>query len=172
LSPIQWPDGFVIEQLTKNHSRAGFNCGVDQVNEWLQQRALQAQNKRLSTTRVLLEKPNTIAGYYTLAMGQVNFDELPNKIVRKLPKTLLPAITLTCLGVDKRYQGHGLGERILARALRDCHHTGQLLPFVAVFLDCLTLDAKKFYQRYDFEELQGHPMKLYLSWKLLDAMIR
>jgi GNAT superfamily N-acetyltransferase len=73
--------------------------------------------------------------------------------------------------VDKRYQGQGFGERLLAQALSDCRHTGQMMPFVAVLLDCVSLSAKTFYKRYDFEELPGHPMKLMLPWKLLDRMM-
>jgi hypothetical protein len=58
-----------------------------------------------------------------------------------------------------------------AEAVSDCHATGQLMPFVAVFLDCLYPRAKAFYQRYDFTELLGCPMKLALPWTLLDAMM-
>ena len=141
------------------------------MDEWLKKRARQAQEKRLSVTRVLLNSQKDIVGYYTLAMGQVNFDELPSHIIRKLPATMLPILTLAWLGVDKRFQGQRLGERLLAQALRDCHTTGQLMPFIAVLLDCATADAKRFYQRYDFKELPGHPMTLMLPWKLLDAMI-
>ncbi len=171
MKPIQWPNGFFIEQLQKNHNRTAFHSGVDMVDEWLKKRAHQAQKKRLSITRVLLKEPDTIAGYYTLAMGQVNFDELPREMVRKLPGTLLPIVTLAWLGLDKRFQSQGLGKRLLAQALADCHHTGQMMPFVAVLLDCATVYAKTFYQRYDFEELPGHPMTLMLSWKLLDRMM-
>jgi ribosomal protein S18 acetylase RimI-like enzyme len=171
LKPIRWPDGFSIEQLEKRHKRADFHSGVDVVDGWLKKRARQAQKKRLSTTRVLLKEPDTIAGYYTLAMGQVNFDKLPHEMARKLPGTLLPIVTLAWLGVDKHYQGQWFGERLLSKALADCHHTGQFMPFVAVLLDCVTVNAKTFYQRYDFEELPGHPMVLILPWKLLDRMM-
>ncbi len=172
MNPIQWPDGFSIEQLKKSHKRTTFHSGVDMGDDWLKKRARQAQTKQLAATRVLLQDSNIIAGYYTLAMGQVNFDELPHEMARKLPGTLLPIVTLAWLGVDKRYQGKGFGERLLAQALADCHHTGQIMPFVAVLLDCATVSAKTFYQRYDFEELPGHPMKLMLPWKLLDRMMR
>ena len=172
MTSIRWPEGFFIEQLEKRHKRSAFHSGVDIVDAWLKKRARQAQNKRLSVTRVLVETPSIIAGYYTLAMGQVNFDELPREISRKLPDTLLPIITLAWLGVDEQYQGRGLGKRLLAQALSDCHATGQRMPFVAVLLDCATPKAKAFYQRYDFEELPGHPMKLILPWKLLDDMMK
>ncbi|MCP4602490.1 MAG: GNAT family N-acetyltransferase [Proteobacteria bacterium] len=172
MTPIRWPDGFSIEQLEKRHQRADFHSSLGAVDEWLKKRARQAQKKRLSVTRVLLEEPSTIAGYYTLAMGQVNFDELPLEMARKLPGTLLPIIILAWLGLDQAYQGRGLGERLLAQALSDCYATGQLMPFVAVLLDCATPSAKAFYQCYDFEELPGHPMTLILPWKLLDGMMK
>jgi GNAT superfamily N-acetyltransferase len=168
---IQWPDGFSIEQLNTHHKRTAFSSGVDSVDEWLKKSARQAQEKQLAITKILLKEPNIIAGYYTLAMGQVNFDELPHQMARKLPTTLLPIVTLAWLGIDKRHQGKGLGERILAQALADCYHTGQIMPFVAVLLDCATASAKTFYQRYDFEELPGHPMKLMLPWKLLSRLM-
>lgn len=171
MNPIQWPDDFSIEQLSKRHKRTTFQSGVEVVDEWLKKNAHQVQEKHLSVTRVLLKAPNSVAGYYTLAMGQVNFDELPHKMVRKLPGTLLPIVRLAWLGIDKEYQGKGFGKRLLAQALVDCYHTGQIMPFVAVLSDCVNLNAKMFYQRYDFAELPGHPMKLMLPWKLLSGMM-
>ncbi|MBN2718934.1 MAG: N-acetyltransferase [Deltaproteobacteria bacterium] len=171
MTPIQWPAGFHIEQLTREHKRNSFCSGVATVDEWLKKRARQAQDKHLSVTRVLLDSNANVVGYYTLAMGQVSFDELPLHIIKKLPATLLPILTLAWLGIDKRHQQKRLGERLLAQALRDCHTTGKLMPFVAVLLDCATKNAKRFYQRYDFEELPGHPMTLMLPWNLLDAMM-
>jgi GNAT superfamily N-acetyltransferase len=168
---IQWPDGITIEQLNKRHKRTTFCSGVTMVDEWLKKRARQSQEKQLSVTRVLLKAPNIIAGFYTLALGQVNFDKLPHKMARKLPRTLLPIVTLAWLAVDKNHQGKRFGERLLAQALADCYNTGQIMPFVAVLLDCATVNAKTFYQHYDFEELPGHPMKLMLPWKLLTCMM-
>ena len=89
VKPILWPDDFLIQQLNKSHKRHAFHSGVEMVDEWLKKGARQAQEKQLSVTRVLLKEPNTIIGYYTLAMGQVNFDELPHEMARKLPGTLL-----------------------------------------------------------------------------------
>ena len=61
------------------------------MDDWLKKRARQAQEKRLSIARVLVPEPETIAGFYTLAMGQVSFDELPHEMARKLPSTLRKA---------------------------------------------------------------------------------
>jgi len=80
--PVRWPTGFCIEQLAKHQKRSAFRSDVEPVDEWLKKSARQAQKKRLSITRVLIKEPDTIVGYYTLAMGQVNFDELPHEMAR------------------------------------------------------------------------------------------
>ena len=169
---VRLPDGFTIASLEKNHKRTTFSCGDERVDLWLKKNARQSEQKRLSVTRVLLKDAAAVVGYYTLAMGQVNFDELPHAVARKLPSTLLPVVTLAWLGVDKTYHGRGLGERLLAQALVHCYTTGLSMPFVAVILDCLGPRAKAFYQRFDFEEVPGRPMKLMLPWSLLDEMMK
>ena len=42
---------------------------------------------------------------------------------------------------------------------------------IAVLLDCINDAAKTFYQHWDFEELPGHPFRLFLSAKRLEAMM-
>jgi GNAT superfamily N-acetyltransferase len=74
--------------------------------------------------------------------------------------------------VDQEYQGKGLGRLLLAQALGDCHEAGKTFAFVAVLLDCIDDAAKAFYQHWDFEELPGHPYRLFLSSKRLDAMMK
>ena len=141
------------------------------MDRWLAAHALQQQEKHLSTTKVLLDSAGTITGYYTLATSQVDFGELPAEITKHLPRRVLPAAALAWLGVSVGSQGQGLGGRLLAQALRDCHEAGKTFAFVAAILDCLNDAAKAFYRRWDFEEVPGHPYRLFLSAKRLDAMM-
>ncbi len=48
-----------------------------------------------------------------------------------------------------------------------------LMPFafIAVIVDCASDAARAFYRRWDFEELPGHPFRLFLSAKRLAAMM-
>jgi GNAT superfamily N-acetyltransferase len=168
---VQLPEGTSLERLRSRHPRKTFDCGEPSVNDWLTTRALQNQEKHLSVTKVLLGHSGAIVGYYTLATGQVDFSELPEDITRKLPRRLLPVAVLAWLGVSRSYQGQGLGRVLLAQALRDCYDAGQTFAFVAVILDCLNDAAKSFYVQWDFEELPGHPNRLFLSAKRLEAMM-
>lgn len=168
---VLFPDGYRLEPLRRNHPRRRFDCGEPEVNDWLKTKALQHQQKHLSVTKVLLDSDDRIAGYDTLATGQIDFGELPPEITRKLPRRALPVAVLAWLGVSQAHQRQGLGKRLLAQALRDCYDAGQTFAFVAVILDCINDSAREFYRQWDFQELPGHPYRLFLSTKLLDAMI-
>ncbi len=141
------------------------------MDAWLRTKALQNQAKHLSVTKVLLDPEGAIAGFYTLATGQVDFGELPTEVVRKLPRRALPVAILAWLGVAKAHQGSGLGTLLVAQALRDCFAAGSTFAFVAVILDCVSHAAKTFYQQWDFAELPGHPYRLFLSAAHLRAMM-
>lgn len=122
-------------------------------------------------TNVLLDAEGAIAGYYTLAAGQVDFVDLPVEVARHLPRRMLPVSILAWLGINAAHQGKGLGRRLLAQALRDCYEAGKTLAFVAVILDCISDAAKAFYQQWEFEELPGRPYRLFLSAKRLETMM-
>lgn len=171
MNGVRFPEGFRLEPLRRQHPRRGFRCGEEKVDDWLATRALQHQEKHLSVTRVLLDETGAVAGYYTLATGQVDFADLPAEVNKGLPRRIPPVAVLAWLGVSTAHQGRGLGRLLLAQALRDCYEAGKTFAFIAVVLDCLNDAAKAFYQRWDFEELPGRPYRLFLSAKRLSAMM-
>ena len=171
MNAVAFPKGFRLEPLQRRHPRRQFDCGQGDVDDWLRSKALQHQEKRLSSTRVLIDPGGAIAGYYTLATGQVDFGDLPSDLVRKLPRRALPVAIVAWLGVSLAHQGQQLGDLLFAQALRDCYEAGQTFAFVAVILDCIDDRAKTFYQRWDFAELPGNPYRLFLSSQTLAAMM-
>lgn len=120
---------------------------------------------------MLLDATGAVAGYYTLATGQVDFGDLPADVAKKLPRRMLPVAVLAWLGVAADRHGQGLGRLLLAQALRDCHEAGRTFAFIAVILDCIDDTAKAFYRHFDFTELPGHPYRLFLTAAQLDAMM-
>lgn len=168
---IRFPDGFRLEVLERTHPRKRFRSGVPVVDDWLTKNALQNQEKHLSTTRILLDGAGDIAGYYTLASSQVDFNDLPAEEFKKLPRRMLPVAVLAWLGVSVDHQGQGLGTRLLAQALRDCYEAGRTFAFIAVVLDCVNDAAKAFYQKFEFIEMPGRPYRLFLSTSKLELMM-
>ena len=172
MSGVAFPEHFSLEPLHRSHPRRQFDCGQNEVNDWLQTKALPQQDKRLSATKALLNREGAIAGFYTLATGQVDFGDLPAEFARTLPRRALPVAILAWLGVTVSHQGQKLGDLLLAQALRDCHEAGQTFAFVAIILDCIDDRSKSFYQRWDFSELPGNPYRLFLSSQTLSAMMK
>lgn len=171
MNGVRFPEGFRLERLRGEHPRRRFQCGESTVDDWLATKALQHQKKHLSVTKVLIDESGAIAGYYTLATGQIDFGGLPAGVSKHLPRRALPVAVLAWLGVDGKHRGKGLGGMLFAQALRDCWEAGRTFPFIAVILDCINESAKAFYSRWDFAELPGHPFRLFLSAKQLEAMI-
>jgi GNAT superfamily N-acetyltransferase len=172
LSGPRFPEDWSIEVLDKSHPRRKFQSGNNDVDEWLKKSALQSQKKHLTTTKVLLDAEREIVGYYTLAFSQVDFSDLPSNLVKKLPRRQLPVGVLAWLGVDRSYQGRGIGQRLLATSLVDCYEASHTFAFIAVILDCVDKQAKQFYQQFDFNELPGYPMRLYLPFKSLEDLAK
>lgn len=116
MSPISLPDGLRLERLKREHPRGRFRCGQADVEQWLATKALQNQEKQLSVTKVLVDDQGAIAGYYTLATGQVDFSELPAELAKGLPRRVLPVAVLAWLGVSEGCQGQGLGRTRAGKA--------------------------------------------------------
>ena len=167
---VRFPARWRCERLRREHPRAAFVSGQEAVDVWLSKQALQNQEKHLSVTRVLLDEQERIGGFYTLATGQVDFGDLPADLAKKLPRRALPVAVLAWLGVDQKHHRQGLGTRLLAQALADCFAAGQTFAFVAVILDCIDDSAKAFYQRWDFQEMPGRPMRLFLPFSSLEKL--
>jgi len=172
VSSVVFPADFELVRLERLHARTSFDCGEPLVTDWLQSKALQHQDKRLSVTKVLLAPTGRIAGFYSLAIGQVDFSDLPSELARKLPRRALPIAVLAWLGVDLHFQRQRIGQCLVAQALKDCDVAGQTFAFIAVVIDCVNENAKSFYRQWDFAELPGHPFRLFLSAKTLAAIAK
>ena len=135
----------------KKDEIARFDCGIDQLNTFLEKYANQNDRKNIGKTFVCIED-GSIIGYYTLASAQIAFEKLTDRLSKGLPKYPIPCIRIVRLAVDKNSQKEGYGSILLKDALlrivKLSYHTG--ICFVIV-------DAKEtsksFYERYGFMSL-------------------
>jgi predicted GNAT family N-acyltransferase len=161
-----------IAPLSKHHDRALFSCGHAALDRYLQQQARQDAEKHVAAPFVLSTPPAlTVLGYYTLSASTVNTSELPDALIKKLPRyPQLPVTLLGRLAVDQSMKGQGLGEFLLMDALHRCLEVAANIAAMAVVVDAKDEAAAAFYQHFGFLPLQQQPRRLYLSMKTVAAL--
>jgi len=88
-----------------------------------------------------------------------------------LPNFPLPIARLARLAVDHRVQGQRLGETLLMDALYRCYRLSEQIGMIGVVVDAKHERAKRFYQRYEFEEFPDHPLTLWLPVQAIKELV-
>ena len=154
---------WVIERLGDAHDRGAFDCGQSALGDFLRTRASQYERKNVGRTYVAVRPGDKrVLGYYTLALGAVEFAHLPPAVAKKLPKHPVPVVLLGRLAVDRPEQGKGLGEALLFDALDRCLAIAEQAGAFAVEVLAIDDAAGAFYQRYGFRTLLDQPRHLFL----------
>lgn len=150
--------------LAGNHDRQGFDCGRQELNDWLRQVARQHQDKGLSKTFVAIREDERarICGYYALTLAELESRHLPDVWRKKLPRRI-PGVRLGRLAVDRQYQSKGLGELLLIDALMRARRIYTEAGGIGLFVDALDAQAAAYYRRFGFEAAPDNPLLLFLS---------
>lgn len=156
-----------VQALTGDHDRQKFDCGRQELNDWLRQVARQHQDKGLSKTFVAVreEVPTRICGYYALTLAELENRHLPEAWRKKLPRRI-PGVRLGRLAVDRQYQGKGLGELLLVDALTRAQRIYAEAGGIGLFVDALDEQAAGYYRNFGFEAAPDNPLLLFLSAKV------
>jgi predicted GNAT family N-acyltransferase len=154
---------FSIEPLAPHHNRAAFSCGNEQLDRYLHSVATQDKKKNIAIPYVIFDQDRqTIIGYYTLSMSGINLEQLPEKIVKKLPKYPIVGVTLIGrLAVSNDYKGSGWGKLLIIDALHRSLAASRATASFAVVVDAIDDEAVRFYQRFDFQSFPDSSTKLF-----------
>ena len=152
-----------IETLSRNHDRTGFDCGNDELNQYLQKIARQHFNKGMSRTFVLIDDagPHEILGYFTLSSCEIFVENLPRKYAKKYPSRA-PAAKLARLAVTKKRQGQGLGTQMMVNAIERIIKVSEHLGIIGFFVDAKNDAVRAFYEQFGFISLPDNPLELFL----------
>lgn len=152
---------FRLELLAK-HNRSVFDCGAPELNAYFHSRVGQDAKRHYATCFVAVNKQDErVAGYYTLSMGSIALDELPESLANKLPRySQAPVARLGRLAVDSKYQRQKLGGALLADAIYRVAQSE--IAAYAVVVDAKDANASRFYEHFGFLKLSQHPKTLFL----------
>lgn len=143
----------VPRPLKEDDDVSGFCCGIDLVDSWANRYAASA---RRNGTAVVYASfcGSQVAGFYSLSSQSIARKDASGWISRNAPLQI-PVILLGMLGVDKRFQGHGLGRDLLLDAARRSLAISSTLGARALVVDPADDNARAFYKKYGFEPLPG-----------------
>ena len=148
----------------KLHDRAGFRCGMPELDDYLQRFAAQQSAKGVSTVYVLVDDaaPSLILGFYTLSAAQVDVLQLSESDRKKLPRYPVPCFRMGRLACRVDSHARGLGKLLIGCAVDRCLQARKQVGAFALLVDAKNEQAKAFYQHYGFTACTDSPMTLYL----------
>ncbi|PSB32708.1 GNAT family N-acetyltransferase [Chlorogloea sp. CCALA 695] len=154
---------FCIEPLEKHHDRATFSCGNEQLDRYFHFAATQDQKRNIAIPYVIFDRERQkIIGYYTLSTTGINLEQLPQSIVKKLPKyPIVGTVFIGRLAVADDYRGFGWGKLLIMDALYRSLRVSQTTGCFAVVVDAIDDEAVRFYQRFEFQIFPDQPHKLF-----------
>lgn len=161
------------EAISRRHDRKHFDCGSQELNEYLRRYARQNHESGGAKTFVAASPDGAarILGYYTLSPGAIEFAKVPTAITRRLGRYEVPVFRLARLAVSRACQGRGLGGELLLAAGRRALSVAAEVGGVALAIDAKSERAAEWYERFGAMRLLDDPLKLILPLKTIaDAL--
>lgn len=140
------------ELLKSTHKLVNFDCGQQELNEWLLKKAVKSQQRNNSKVYVVTEQVSgQVIGYYAIAMGSVQRASAIGKLRRNSPDPI-PMIVLARLAVDTDYHGQGIGAGLLKDCVLRSAHAMNVVGGAGILVHAIDDSAKYFYQKFGFVE--------------------
>jgi GNAT superfamily N-acetyltransferase len=159
-----------IEKLRRDHAVEGFDCGKAALNRFLERHALQSQQAGVTTTYLALHS-DAVVGFYSLAVGQVDYADAPERLIRGLARHPVPVMLLVRMAVASGYQGKKLGAGLLKDAMLRTLQAAEIAGIRAFAVHAKDDEARAFYERFDFMASPTDAYHLVLLTKDVRALV-
>ena len=153
-----------IEKLRRDHMVAGFDCGHEELNQFLIRFALTNQQAGAAQTYVVLVG-EAVAGYYALAVGEVAFDDAPQRLSKGLARHPVPIMLLARMAVGTAWQRRGIGTALLKDSMRRTLQAADIAGIRAFAVHAKDESARSFYEHFGFIPSPLDPLHLFVLIK-------
>ena len=152
-----------IEPLGK-HERSAFSCGVAALDEWFHSRASQDERRNVARVFVAIDDQLEVVGFYSLSAFSLVIADLPPEHAKRLPRyDRIPAALIGRLARDERVRGIGIGELLLADAIRRALEAARSLAVFAIVVDAKNDESATFYRDFGFTSFPSRPLRLFIT---------
>ena len=170
LAPWNWPEG----RKGRNHHHTdqvdAFDCGQAALNQFLQRYALVNQKANSAPTYVGCQG-DVVVSFYSLAVGSVDPDAAPSRVMKGLARHPVPVMILARLAVDKEHQRKGLGQALLKDALLRTAQAADIVGIRCLLVHAKDDAARQWYESWEFEPGPTDPYHLFLMLKDLKSLL-
>jgi hypothetical protein len=165
--------GWREEPIGRHHDRRDFDCGIPELNIYLEKFARQNHDSggAKSFVAIMPSQPSKILGYYSISPGALEFARVPSNLTKKLGRYDVPIFRLARLAVSLAHQGVGLGGELLMAAGERALAVSSEVGGVALAIDAKTQAAAKWYARFGAMTLLDDPLKLILPLSVIAQAI-
>jgi GNAT superfamily N-acetyltransferase len=153
-----------IEKLRRDHPVDAFDCGQEVLNGWLRKHALQNQGAGAAQTYVGLVG-DVVIGYYSLAVGQIEYIDAPERLQKGLARHPVPVMLLARLAVAQDWQKKGVGRALLGDAVRRTLQAADIAGIRALAVHAKDEHARRYYEQFDFVASPADPLHLLVLLK-------
>ena len=160
-----------VEKLRRDHRLDAFDCGYPELNRWLEKHALQNQSSNATQTYVGVVS-GVVAGYYSLAVAQVEYTDAPERLQKGLARHPIPIMLLACLAVHLDFQSKGIGRALLRDAVFRTLQAADIAGIRALAVHAKDEAARRYYESFDFVSSPTDPLHLFVLLKDLRQLVR
>ena len=153
-----------IEKLRRDHAVDSFDCGREELNRFLIRFAFPGQQAGASQTYLGLAD-DEIIGFYSLAVGQVAFDDAPERLIKGLAHHPVPIMLLARLAVSVTWQRKGIGAGLLKDAMRRTLQAADIAGIRAFAVHAKDAEARAYYEQFGFVASPSDPFHLFVLMK-------
>lgn len=161
---------FSLEKLARHHAVDDFDCGEEALNRFLKRFAFPNQQANASQTYVGLAD-QAVIGFYTLVVGEVSYEEAPERLKKGLARHPVPLMILARLAVSQTAQGKGVGAGLLKDAVSRTLQAADIGGIRALATHAKNDQARAFYEHFGFISSPSDPLHLFVLIKDLRYMM-
>jgi GNAT superfamily N-acetyltransferase len=112
-----------------------------------------------------------VVGFYSLAVGSVDPEAAPSRVMKGLARHPVPVMILARLAVDKEHQRKSLGQALLKDALLRTAQAADIAGIRCLLVHAKDDAARQWYESWEFEPSPTDPYHLFLMLKDLKGML-
>lgn len=152
-------ENYTFEKLSKEYNLNEFDCGDDDLNDFLKNDATIQQNNYLNITKLIIYN-NKVIGFFSLLTDTIELKNLvPNQknlYKKEIPYRKIPSLKIGRLALSKEYINKGIGSHVFINIILNIIKISQEYAGLRFITVDGYVKSYNFYLKHNFTHLKRH----------------